>query len=444
MSEYINNREYRQKALKELILELHDGKPFEEVKEKFEKLFGGVSANEIAALENELIKEGMPVSEVQRLCDVHAAIFKGSIEEIHSKEAYGKEAYGKEANSKEAQGKDAYGGEAQSKGRPEDTVGHPVHTMKMENREIKKLAEEVIAPLLDELDKKDGTDLRHKLAGEFIKLMEIDKHYLIKENLLFPFMEKYGITAPPKVMWGVDDEIRAAIRQVIEMLNDPAASSSDIAANARAAVDKVQEMIFKEENILIPMVLDTLSEDEWLKIAHESNEIGFTLYEPDREWKPVRVNVAEKEQKQGTMPAGEGWLQFETGIMTKQEIEAVLNTLPVDITFVDKDGVVKFFSQGTDRIFPRTKAVIGRKVQNCHPPASVHVVEQVVESLKSGEKDHVDFWIRMGDRYVMIRYLAVRDKDGEFLGTLEFTQDIAPLRQLEGEKRLLDEEKGVS
>jgi PAS domain S-box-containing protein len=120
-------------------------------------------------------------------------------------------------------------------------------------------------------------------------------------------------------------------------------------------------------------------------------------------------------------------------------LEAMLNTLPVDITFVDKDNIVKYFSHGAERIFPRTKSVIGRSVENCHPPASVHVVEKVVEDLRSGKKDHEDFWIKMGEKYVLIRYFAVRGADGEYLGTLEFSQNIKPLQEITGEKRLLDE-----
>jgi DUF438 domain-containing protein len=152
------------------------------------------------------------------------------------------------------------------------------------------------------------------------------------------------------------------------------------------------------------------------------------------------VNVEEKVQAKGEEPAGEGYFRFDTGILSGAEMEAMLDTLPVDITFVDKDGAVKYFTQGKDRIFPRTKAIIGRQVQNCHPPASVHIVEKIVEDLKSGIKDYEDFWIRMGDRYVMIRYFAVRDKNGNFLGTLEFTQDIAPIQAITGEKRLMSEE----
>ncbi|MDF2538148.1 MAG: domain S-box protein [Herbinix sp.] len=410
MSEYINNREFRQKVLKELILELHEGKSVEEVKERFSKLIEGISATEISAMENALIKEGMPVAEVQRLCDVHAAVFKGSIEEIHRPE------------------------------REEDNPGHPVHTFKAENRALERLIGKKIRPALEQLNKEDSDDFRQNLSDNMKSLWEVDKHYLRKENLLFPYMEKYGITAPPKVMWGVDDEIRLDIKATIKLISDKDGKLEDMKQKVENAISRVEEMIFKEENILFPMVLDTLSEDEWLKIAKESAEIGFCLYQPVREWKPMKVNVEEKANEQGDKPASDGYIEFDSGILSKEEIEAMLNAMPVDVTFVDKDGIVKFFSQGKERIFPRTKAVIGRMVQNCHPPASVHIVEQIVADLKSGKKDHEDFWIHMKGKYVLIRYFAVRDKNGEFLGTLEFTQDIQPIQDISGEKRLATQE----
>lgn len=428
MSEYINNREYRQKVLKELIMELHNGKTVDEVKERFEKLIEGVSAAEISMMENQLIREGLPVSEVQRLCDVHVAVFKGSIEEIHMPD------------------------------NPAEIPGHPVHTFKMENRALERHMEKSIKPVLNELKQTDSPGLRKKLLEEYTKLYEVDKHYLRKENLLFPFLEKYGITAPPKVMWGVDDEIREDIKNVLAMLRDDESKAEVLVEKAEAAMGRVSEMIFKEENILFPMAMDTLNEDEWMKIARESSELGYCLYEPKKEWKPARVNVEEKTKMEstkdseteakepdgddrawGTQENGGGYIAFETGVLSQRELEAMLNTLPVDITFVDKDGIVKYFSQGTERIFPRTKAVIGRTVTNCHPPASVHIVEKIVEDLKSGKKDHEDFWIKMKGMYVLIRYFAVRDRNGEFVGVLEFTQNIAPLKEIEGEKRLLSE-----
>ncbi len=131
-------------------------------------------------------------------------------------------------------------------------------------------------------------------------------------------------------------------------------------------------------------------------------------------------------------------LQFDTGALSKDEIEAVFDTLPIDVTFVDKEDTVKYFSKSKDRIFVRTRAVIGRKVQQCHPQKSVHVVNEIVESFKSGKKNVAEFWIQKGDRLVYIRYFPVRSKDGKYMGTVEVTQDITDIRKIRGEKRLLD------
>lgn len=406
MSEIINNREYRQKVLKEIIGDLHRGRPVEEVKARFEELIQGVSTAEISEMEAALISEGMPVEEIQRLCDVHAAVFKGSIEEIH-----------------------------QAK-KPAETPGHPIHTFLQENRAI----EELIGNIRINLDafRADPSKKNAKSIKEGFELLkEIDKHYLRKENLLFPYMEKYGITAPPKVMWGVDDEIRGEIREVLGLFDDSKIPDAGLLlSKAESALNRVNEMIFKEENILFPLVADTLTEDEWLQIQKESKEFGYSFYKPNEKWKPVRTDITEKVKEQGEEPSNDGYIEFDAGIMLPEEINAVLNTLPFDLTFVDKDGAVKYFTMGKDRIFARPKTVLGRQVQNCHPPASVHVVEKIVEDLKSGKKDHEDFWIRMGSRFVYIRYFAVRNSKGEFLGVLEVTQDIGPIQELTGEKRL--------
>jgi DUF438 domain-containing protein len=408
MSEIINNREYRKKVLKELIMELHEGKSVEEVKERFAELIKDVSASEISEMEGALIAEGMPVQEVQRLCDVHAAVFKGSIEEIHKEDIQ----------------------------EIEKTPGHPLHTFMLENREIDKLLKGRINEELEAFKADDSNSNVEKLIEAFNLLWEVDKHYSRKENLIFPYLEKYGITAPPKVMWGVDDEIRAEIKGVKIELEKYKGNKDEIIKRTEALINKVNEMIFKEENILFPMCKDTLTEDEWLTIAEESGEIGYCLTEPAGVWKPKRVNLEKKEADKVSTQAS-GYVKLETGILKVEELEAMLNTLPFDITFVDKDDVVKYFSQGKERIFARTKAIIGRTVHNCHPPASVHVVEKIVQDLKSGAKDHEDFWIKMGDVYALIRYFAVRDSEGNYLGTVEVTQNIKPIQDIEGEKRLM-------
>ena len=408
MSEIINNREYRQKVLKELIMELHAGKTVEEVKSRFEELIKGVSASEISEMEQALIMEGMPVEEIQRLCDVHAAVFKGSIEDIHKVQ------------------------------KPDETPGHPVHTFKLENRELEKLINERLKPHLAGFRASDNSENIYKLLEDINLLLDIDKHYSRKENLLFPYMEKYGITAPPKVMWGVDDEIRAAIKEIKGMLQDYKGEKEQVYTKADEAAGRVIEMIFKEENILFPMVLETLTEDEWMTIESESDEIGYCLTEPRGKWKPERTDVEEKQKETG-QTAADGYLKFETGLLTAKEISLMFNSLPIDITFVDKDGAVKYFSQGKERIFPRTKAIIGRQVHNCHPPASVHIVEKLVEDFKTGKKDSESFWIKMGGRYVYIRYFAIRDDNGDYAGTMEVTQDIQPIQEISGEKRLVSD-----
>ncbi|HOL85328.1 DUF438 domain-containing protein [Thermoclostridium caenicola] len=408
MSEMINNREYRQKVLKEIIKELHNGKTVEEVKPRFEELIKGVSSSEIAEMEQALIMEGMPVTEVQRLCDVHASVFRGSIEDIH-----------REPEAVKA-------------------AGHPVQIFKQENREIEKLIEGKLEPLLAKLRTADDRDAAGRLLEGFRQLLEVGKHYARKENLLFPYLEKYGITAPPKVMWGVDDEIRAAIKETIRLLENYDGSRETLLQKADEAIGKVREMIFKEENILFPMAMDTLSEDEWKKILEDSDEIGYCLIQPDTPWKPERVDPVQQAKEEGE-PA-ENIVRFDAGAMTHEEINALLNTLPFDITFVGKDDTVRYFTQGKERIFARPRSVIGRKVQNCHPPGSVHIVEKIVEDFKSGKKDHEDFWIRMGDKVTAyIRYYAVRNDKGEYLGVAEITQNIKPIQELEGEKRLLSE-----
>ena len=400
MSQEINNREYRKNVIKDLLRKLHAGQTVDDVKEEFDKAFSGVSASEISEAEQALIMEGFPVSEVQRLCDVHAAVFKGSIEQIHAPVD------------------------------PSQMPGHPAHTLKEENRALRQLIDDRIRPALKAF--LGGKQPAARLAGEIEALKQIDRHYLRKENLFFPYMEQYGIVAPPKVMWGVDDEIRALIKEASVL-----ASAGDVAVEAKLeeALNRVEEMIFKEENILLPMLLETLTPQEWKNIAEESAELGYCLIDEPTTWRPTAAADAAVPP---TTPE-RGDISFPTGFLSVAEVTHLLNTLPVDITFVGKDDTVRYFSQGAERVFPRTKAIIGRKVSHCHPPASVHIVEGIVEDLKSGKKDHEDFWIKMGGKYIYIRYFAVRDEKGEYLGVLEVTQDIAGLQQIAGEKRLVSE-----
>lgn len=400
MGELINNSEQRQQVLKEIIKKLHGGSSVEEVKEEFANLIEGVSAMEISRMEANLIMEGMAVEEIQRLCDVHAEVFKGSIEDIH-----------REVN-------------------PTEEEGHPLNTFKLENDAIRDILDREAAPAIEGY--RESEDDGELLLSIFEKLYLIDTHYKRKENLIFPYMEKNGITAPPKVMWGVDDEIRDQIKEVISLLKEKGEDRDLIALKASDAANRVEEMIFKEENIMFPMIIEAFSEDEWIKIAAESDEFGYCFIEKPKGYRELGV----KTEPHG--PARQGEIEFDAGSMDPQEINALLNTLPFDMTFVDKTGRVKYFTQGKERIFPRPKTVLGREVSNCHPPSSVHIVEKIIEDLISGKKDHEDFWIKMGDKYVYIRYFAVRGAKGEYLGVVEVTQDIKPIQEITGEKRLMN------
>ena len=416
MSEFINNREVdglnkevRRKKLKELILRLHEGDSFEDVKKEFEEVFGRIAAAEISELEQEIIDEGMPVSEVQRLCDVHSAVFKGSIDEIHGLDGV--------------------------KGIP----GHPLHTFLKENEALKTFLDLKFTFNFDMFKESDNRERRLKLLKNMQILYDVDKHYLRKENLLFPYLEKYGVYGPTKVMWGVDDEIRDDLKTIIRNLNDESVKKEEIIEQIDSIIHKIREMFFKEEHILFPLAEEKLTEDEWFKISEESDEFGYTLIEHPVQWIPEKKDPEVDEILESKEDIVNGKVKLETGVLTKKQLELMLNTLPIDITFIDENDVVKYFSHGKERVFPRTKAIIGRTVQNCHPPGSVHVVDVIVNDFKSGKKDNEDFWINMHGMYVLIRYFAVRDEEGNYLGTVEFTQNIKPIQEITGEKRLVSE-----
>ena len=411
MSAEINNSVHRQEVLRELIARLHAGETVDQVKARFAQEFEGVGADEIAAAEKALMESGVKVEEIQSLCDVHASLFKGSIAEIHGE-----------------------------KNKTKDE-GHPSWLLKEENRGIERLLTTRMDIHADQLAQGDPRALI--LVQQDLELLwQIDRHYAKKEYLWFPIMERYGITAPPKVMWGVDDEIRGkvkALRAEVQELGAARPSPQVVRAfldDIAKAREQIVEMISKEENILIPMVSEVFFSPDWRQIAEGTAEIGYCLLDEHGTWKP-------EEQPQPAPAAAftlsGGVVTLPTGSFSPEILTAVLNTLPIDITFVDKNDEVQYFSQSSERVFARTTAIIGRKVINCHPPASMHVVEKILKDFKSGKKDMEEFYIHMKDLYIHIRYYAVRDATGAYLGTLEVTQNIAPIQKISGDKRLLSD-----
>ncbi|RLC93825.1 MAG: hypothetical protein DRI77_11495, partial [Chloroflexi bacterium] len=203
----------------------------------------------------------------------------------------------------------------------------------------------------------------------------------------------------------------------------------------------IREMFYKEENILYPTALEKLSGEEWWRIRQQSPDVGYCYVQPGNQWPPqeTALEAAWNLSQEPAASSAAGLLHLDTGTLTPQEVNRLLIHLPVDVTYVDADDTVRYFSQGRERIFPRSPAIVGRKVQKCHPPASLHRVQQILDDFRAGRSDEAEFWIQMGGKFIHIRYFAMRDEQGAYQGTLEVSQDVAHIRALEGERRLLDE-----
>lgn len=404
MSELIDNRKHRQDALKAIIKDLHAGVNPDEIKHRFSDLLDQVGPSEIAELEQSLINEGLPVEDIQKLCDVHVAIFKESLEKQKAAEAVLAEI---EAN--------------------------PLAILEEENKEISTVVE-AIKELVNQIGEAQiGSDidvLLEEWDAKHQRLGILESHYSKKENILFPYLERYGISGPPSVMWGIHDEIRASLKEISQVLsgakNETANSqlTVEIGNLVIPALNSIAEMVYKEERILFPMCRDTLTVDEWKEIAAQLQD-PFAAVEKD----------AEEELPAIDSPTG---IELDIGVLSGEQINLMLTHLPIDITFVDANDEVRYFSLGPERIFERARAVIGRKVQLCHPPNSMGIVEQILDDFKSGRKDSADFWINMKGQVVYIRYFAMRDQAGVYQGTLEVTQNISDIQQLTGEKRIYD------
>jgi hypothetical protein len=401
--------EDKKKTLKEIIKQLHAGVPPAQVKEKFKQVLAGTKPEEIAKIEQELVKEGMPREQLQRLCDVHLAVFGEQVQdqELHL------------------------------------ASGHPISILMEEHRVLLERADrlKVDVGLIEEAcDVVYVGDALTELQGVVKDFVEAEKHYLREENVLFPTMEKHGITEPPAIMWMEHNQIRELkkkLRELVEKWNSM--SFEDFKKRLVEVALRVCELLpshfFKENNILFPSALQVIKDTEWGEVRKEFDEIGYCSFTPKHAL--VSLHGTEVEEQKATLEMGET-LHFETGNLSKEEVEALLDTIPIDVSFINADDQVRYFNKAEKRIFVRTKAVLGRKVQMCHPQKSLHVVDKIVEAFKTGKKDVAEFWITIENRFVHIRFFAVRSKGGKYLGAVEVVQDVTDIKKLEGQKRLLD------
>ena len=482
----------RIQVLKDILLRLHHGASPDSVEADFQAHFSDVSPIEVSLMEHELMNgdHGVGFEDVMKLCTVHAKVMAAGVQ-------------GKEVPDSQQE-------------------GHPVWIFKQENLALQAGLHR-IQRLLDALESAEsqGQDLDpgllRGLNRQYQLLDQFQRHYRRKEELFFPIMEAYGHDAPPKVMWGVDDQIRdlfGLAKEALKGLVDQAeeASVAQVLATYQAFVQEFKDMIFKEEAILIPLLLSLFSEDDWLAIAKDSPEFGYAIIQPDKEWVPSRVKFGEQEENGGLAGAGrraqasgpagqptqvqalpgsdaasgagqasnqasgpaadsvsdsasnpatgptaepstnsvadsttspapnpEADLPFGGGYLSLKEANLILNHLPFEITFIDKNDLFKYFNTSMaieNKLFPRVPSAIGRHVKMCHPPRSLDMVMTLIDDLKHKRRTSESMWFHRSDgRFAYVTYIGVFDDQDQYMGVLEYVHDIAPLLDLGPDKR---------
>lgn len=436
----------RIEILKNILLDLHQGSSPESVQERFNQHFSGVSALEISMMEHELMSSGTGITfeDIMSLCNVHANLFKGAVADVAVADV--------------------------------DQEGHPVYVFKQENLALRSAllrVRRILSNLSDPENIAIWDQLVKGLRHQTKLLAQFDQHYTRKEELFFPIMERYGHDAPPKVMWGVDDDIRDLFR-VFQTKLDTLANKADLLSVTTAFetfANEFEEMIFKEESILLMILLETFTQDDWLAIADKSDQYGYAIIKPTQKWQPERQSFVEadaqtsmidKEQsgqdESGQITTLETEIgtftisfapkknkevgdrhtpqAFGNGYLSVEQANLILNHLPMEITFVNKDDIFQYYNDYVpteEMIFKRNPSQIGRHVELCHPPRVLEKVKKVLTLLKTGKKDKVTMWFKSDKRdlFVHITYAAVRNAAGEFEGVLEYVQEIQDFRAID-------------
>ena len=389
----------RAEKLKGIIKKLQDGASVADVKAEFDALAQGIDSVEIARMEQALIAEGMPVSEVQRLCDVHVSVFKDSLDTAEEASVAG---------------------------------DHPVDAYRRENAVATRLVAELntaLGELQGAREPEQRTAVLGVISAGLEQLAQIDTHFTRKENQLFPVLENHEVVGPTKVMWALDDDIRGRIKSARALV--AAGDVASLLATLPETLTMIDDMIYKEEKILFPTALGVVTDAEWATISAGDSEIGYAWVEGPA-GDAARTAAAVESSADGEM-----LLPLPTGALTLAQLDLLFRALPFDVTYVDENDRVRFYSEG-ERVFPRSPGAIGREVRNCHPPKSLDKVELILSEFKAGTKDEAEFWIEMGPKFVHIRYFALRDPDGTYKGCLEVVHDATHVRALSGNRRIVD------
>jgi len=309
--------------------------------------------------------------------------------------------------------------------------GHPVRVYYQES--------ELIEKLLSELEEVDPQEDFQKYYNIFNQLATIEKRFTRKENQLFPYLEKHGWNGPSQGMWSFHDNLREQIR----LLNTHNKNKDipKIKENLHYLVDGIRHLLRVEDVRLFPNAMQLLTKEDWEEFYEGDEEIGWMLTEKPKPYPPKEekyIHPSEDHEIRELSFSTENAFHLDEGYMTPEQVNLLLRFLPIDITYVDENDKVIFYNRGEERVFPRSKGIIGREVRFCHPPKSVHMVLRIVDEFRAGTKDVAEFWFNYRGRIIHIRYFAIRDKQKKYRGVIEMSQDITDIQKLEGQKRLLD------
>ncbi|MGY5857820.1 MAG: DUF438 domain-containing protein [Candidatus Thorarchaeota archaeon] len=390
----------RKKILRDIAEKIGAGENLEDLKRYFVENLGAVNPSEIAFYQDEFIQDGVAQKDYQTLLYIGLEIFRDAVQ-----------------NQKHIVPK-----------------GHPVYTLMAEHLLLLEYANElqslVGAISRGERDPKPEYLERIRQLIEFF--VESESHYLREENAVFPGIEKHGLTGPPKGMWSEHQDIHAIEKNLFDLNSETDKTLTNnlgkLSEVSLSLANILASHFYKENNILFPAAVRMFSEEEWDTVVQDFDDIGYCSYSirPVGKGKPTEVASVD------------GEVVFGSGKLSVEMLEAIFSHLPIDMTFVDAKDRVQFFSESPERIFVRSRAIVGRSVQLCHPQNSVHVVEEILNDFRDGKRDSAEFWINLGGKTIHIRYFAVRDDEGEYLGCLEVSQDITEIMKIMGEKRLLD------
>lgn len=396
----------RTEQLKEYLRRLSAGEDLEAVRKDFAEKFSSVEAAEIMRAEQELMKEGSPLKEVQKLCDIHSALFHGKTREerIANTEKEVAASLWREKLREQEKHNVAVAKQTEAKAAELRALdGHPVQTFYRENKALEAL-------LVEEMD----------LAEKINRVRAVCIHYAKKGDLLYPHLKvKYDITGPSTVMWTVDDEIRDAL----SALDRQSEHDDDWKQRAEAVLQRAKEMIFKENNILLPLCAANFTDDEWKQIYRDSKQYDVCLGVEPKVW-------ADAEQQAKAVVPHEDEIVMPGGHLSIEQLTAMLDTLPIEITFVDADNINRYFNDGPQaKVFKRPQMAIDREVFSCHPPKVEPMVRAIIDDFRSGRRNQVPVWMEKQGRAMLVLYMAVRDKQGQYLGTVEVVQDMEFARE---------------